>query len=82
MRGRHLAQGRRAPVQVYPGICDLPTDRPNERTVGTSANNIVVEPTDPDLTALTPFPALMMHRAAQLGFRANGTKSSAPGNRC
>lgn len=32
--------------------------------------------TAPDLTALTPFPALMTHRAAQLGFRANGTKSS------
>lgn len=52
-------------------------DQMNERTVGTSANNIAAGPTAPDLTALTPFPALMTHRAAQLGFRANGTKSSA-----
>lgn len=52
-------------------------ERTNERMAGTSANNIVAGPTDPDLTALTPFPALMTHRAAQLGFRANGTKSSA-----
>jgi len=66
-RDRHFAQSARR-------IC---ADRMNERTAGTSANNIAAGPTDPDLTALTPFPALMTHRAAQLSFRANGTKSSA-----
>lgn len=53
------------------------TRRTNERSAQVRIISQPDQPTDPDLTPLTPFPALMTHRAAQLGFRANGTKSSA-----
>lgn len=72
---------RVAPVQV-PGSNMQASERTNEptnertyvRTVDTSANNTAAGPTNLDLTALTPFPALMTHRAVQLGFRANGNE--------
>lgn len=54
-----------------------PNKRMNERLAQVRIISRLDRPTDPDLTALTPFPALMTHRAVQLGFRANGTKSSA-----